>query len=122
LIGDQPAELIDAHWLFAHHVGAASRSLDEPLVCRLPSDDPWMQNMLRPIVEAAGYRVVGDGDEGAADVVIVADGAKVDKGAAKRTIRLRAEPEAASTKDASIYRYDRAALLVALKSAGGRGR
>jgi two-component system chemotaxis sensor kinase CheA len=121
LIGDQPAELIDAHWLFAHHVGAASRSLDEPLVCRLPSDDPWMQNMLRPIVEAAGYRVVGDGDEGA-DVVIVVEGAEVDKSAAKRTIRLRAEPEAANAKDPSIYRYDRAALLVALKSAGGRGR
>jgi two-component system chemotaxis sensor kinase CheA len=120
LIGDQPAELVDAHWLFAHHVGAASRVLDEPLVCRLPSDDPWMQNMLRPIVEAAGYRVVGDGDEDDADVVIVADGSKVGKRAAKRTIRLRAEPEASNAKDASIYRYDRAALLVALKSAGGR--
>ncbi len=126
LIGGQPAELIDAHWLFAHHVGAASRPLDKPLVCRLPADDPWMQNMLRPIVEAAGYRVVAEGDE-SADVVIVADGAKVDKGAAGRTIRLRTEPEASGAKDSSIYRYDRAALLVALKStggksAGGRGR
>ncbi|MBA2466625.1 MAG: chemotaxis protein CheA [Sphingomonas sp.] len=122
LIGDQPAELIDAHWLFAFHVGAASRSLAEPLVCRLPSNDQWMQNMLRPIVEAAGYRVVGDADEADADVVIVAEGAKIDKGAAKRTIRLRAEPEASNARDSSIYRYDRAALLVALKSAGGRGR
>ncbi len=126
LIGGQPAELIDAHWLFAHHVGAASRPLDKPLVCRLPADDPWMQNMLRPIVEAAGYRVVAEGDE-SADVVIVADGAKVAKGTAGRTIRLRAEPEASGAKDSSIYRYDRAALLVALKStggksAGGRGR
>jgi two-component system chemotaxis sensor kinase CheA len=126
LIGDQPAELIDAHWLFAHHVGAAASLLDDPLVCRLP-DDPWMQNMLRPIVEAAGYRVVGEGDDCAADVVIVTDGAKVDKGAARRTIRLRAEPEASSAKDPSIYRYDRAALLVALKStrgtsAGGHSR
>jgi two-component system chemotaxis sensor kinase CheA len=125
LIGDQPAELIDAHYLFAQHVGAAAM-LDDPLVCRL-SDDPWMQNMLRPIVEAAGYRVVGEGDDCSADVVIVTEGAKVDKSAARRTIRLRAEPEASSAKDSSIYRYDRAALLVALKStggksAGGRGR
>src|SRR5881398_3435865 len=59
LINGEPAELVDAHWLFANHVGAAAR-LAEQLVCRLPSDDPWMQNMLRPIVEAAGYRVVGD--------------------------------------------------------------
>ena len=59
LINGEPAELVDAHWLFANHVGAAARA-GEQLVCRMPSDDPWMQNMLRPIVEAAGYRVVDD--------------------------------------------------------------
>ena len=59
LINGEPAELVDAHWLFANHVGAAARATEQ-LVCRLPSDDPWMQNMLRPIVEAAGYRVIGD--------------------------------------------------------------
>ena len=79
--------------------------------------------MLRPMVEAAGYRVVGDKDEEEADLVIVAKGAKVDKAAAARTIRLRSEPEAAGARDSSIYRYDRAALRMALKSAGGgRGR
>ena len=62
LINGEPAELVDAHWLFATHVGAAA-SATEQLVCRLPSDDPWMQHMLRPMVEAAGYRVVGDDDE-----------------------------------------------------------
>src|SRR5213075_2160776 len=59
LINGEPAELVDAHWLFANHVGNAARA-SEQLVCKLPSDDPWMQNMLRPIVEAVGYRVVGD--------------------------------------------------------------
>ena len=54
LVDGEPAELVDPHWLFANHVGAAAR-LTEPAVCRLPSDDPWMQNMLRPMVEAAGY-------------------------------------------------------------------
>ena len=73
LINGEPAELVDAHWLFANHVGAAARRR-EPLVCRLPGDDPWMQNMLRPIVEAAGYRVVGDEDEEAADLVIASQG------------------------------------------------
>jgi two-component system chemotaxis sensor kinase CheA len=123
LIDNEPAELIDAHWLFANHVGAASRPINGQPVCRLPGDDPWMQNMLRPIVEAAGYRVVSEADEDEADLVIVSDGTKVAKNAAGRTIRLRTEPEAAGAKDSSIYRYDRAALLVALKSAGGgRGR
>jgi len=119
LIGGEPAELVDAHWLFANHVGPAALPAAEQPVCRLPSDDPWMQNMLRPIVEAAGYRVVGDGDDVKADLVIVSDGAKVARGAAGRTIRLRTDPEAAGARDSSIYRYDRAALLIALKSAGG---
>jgi two-component system chemotaxis sensor kinase CheA len=121
LINGEPAELVDAHWLFANHVGVTARG-GEPLVCRLPSDDPWMQNMLRPIVEAAGYRVVGDDDEGEADLVIAAQGAEVADVAGK-TIWLRTEPEASGKKDASIYRYDRAGLLIALKSAGaGSGR
>jgi two-component system chemotaxis sensor kinase CheA len=122
LIAGEPAELVDAHWLFAHFVGADTQPAEEKPVCRLPADDPWMQNMLRPIVEAAGYRVVGEGDDSKADLVIVSEDAKVEKGAAARTIRLRSEPEAANAKDRSIYRYDRAALVMALKSAGGRGR
>jgi two-component system chemotaxis sensor kinase CheA len=117
LISGEPAELVDAHWLFANHVGAAAR-ITEQLICRLPTDDPWMQNMLRPIVEAAGYRVVGDEDDGHADLVIAAQGAKVD---AANAIYLRAEPEPKNKKDDSIYRYDRAGLLMALKSAGAGG-
>jgi two-component system chemotaxis sensor kinase CheA len=121
LINGEPAEIVDPHWLFANHVGMAAAS-PQPLVCRLPSDDPWMQNMLRPIVEAAGYRVVGDGDE-RADLVIAAQGSDVPNASGAETIWLRAEAEAAGKKDASIYRYDRAGLLMALKSAGsGRGK
>lgn len=121
LINGEPAEIVDAHWLFANHVGAAERTAEQ-LVCRLPSDDPWMQNMLRPIVEAAGYRVIGDGDE-PADLVIASQGSEIADEAAGKTIWLRAEPEASGKKDDSIYRYDRAALLMALKSAGaGRGK
>jgi two-component system chemotaxis sensor kinase CheA len=120
LVGGEPAELVDAHWLFATHAGTAARP-SAPLVCRLPSDDPWMQNMLRPMVETAGYRVVGEGDDCEADLVIAAQGAEVPDEAAKRTIWLRNEPEAAGKKDDSIYRYDRAGLLMALKSAG-RGK
>src|SRR6478672_3125203 len=115
LINGEPAELLDAHWLFANHVGAAARASEE-LVCRLPSDDPWMQNMLRPIVEAAGYRVVGDEYEGDADLVIASQGTQVPDAAADKTIWLRTDLEATGKKDDSIYRYDRAGLLMALKS------
>ena len=92
LIDGEPAELVDAHWLFANHVGAAAGAAEQ-LVCRLPDDDPWMQNMLRPIVEAAGYRVVGESDEvDGRPGRSPPHGAKVDKAAA-RAIRLRTEPE-----------------------------
>jgi two-component system chemotaxis sensor kinase CheA len=121
LINGQPAEIVDAHWLFANHSGAASKPA-QTLVCRLPSDDPWMQNMLRPIVEAAGYRVVGEGDE-PADLVIAAQGSDVATDGSGQTIWLRSDAEASGKKDDSIYRYDRAGLLLALKSAGaGRGK
>jgi two-component system, chemotaxis family, sensor kinase CheA len=122
LINGEPAELVDAHWLFANYVGATAR-VGQPLVCRLPSDDAWMQNMLRPIIEAAGYRVVGGEHDGNVDLVIAAEGADVPADAARNTIWLRAEPEAAGKKDESIYRYDRAGLLMALKAVGaGRGQ
>jgi len=120
LIAGEPAELVDAHWLFANHLGSAVRKSEQP-VCRLPAGDPWMQNMLRPIVEAAGYRVVSEGAEEEADLAILSEEAPAE-GPAARTIRLRAKPDPASRKDDSIYRYDRAGLLMALKSAGsGRG-
>jgi len=122
LINDEPAELIDAHWLFANHVGPAARAAEQ-LVCLIPGGDPWMQNMLRPLVEAAGYRVVDDADEEKADVVIASQGEELSDETGDRTIWLRSEPEAANKSDDSIYRYDRAGLLMALTSAGsGRGK
>ena len=120
LVSGEPAELVDAHWLFANFAAIAGVP-SEQLVCRLPVDDPWMQNMLRPIVEAAGYRVVSDADEVQADLAILSEASAID-GAAARTIRLRSEPDPASEKDDTIYRYDRAALLMALKSAGAGSR
>ena len=118
LIGGEPAELIDAHWLFAEH-GRSENRTGAPLVCRLPGDDPWMQNILRPIVEAAGYIVIAQGDKGAADLTIVGDGPAVatPAGEGGRLLRLATDPDAADGKD-SIYRYDRVGLLSALKSTG----
>jgi two-component system chemotaxis sensor kinase CheA len=119
LVSGEPAELVDAHWLFANHAASAVKPSEQP-VCRLPADDPWMQNMLRPIVEAVGYRVVSEADEIEADLAIVSEAST--ESSAACTIRLRAEPDPASEKDETIYRYDRAALLMALKSAGAGRR
>jgi two-component system chemotaxis sensor kinase CheA len=119
LVSGEPAEVVDPHWLFANFATPAGGASE--LICRLPTDDPWMQNMLRPIVEAAGYRVVSDSDEVEADLAILSEASDKDS-AAVRIIRLRSDPDPASDKDETIYRYDRAALLMALKSAGAGGR
>ena len=116
LIGGEPAELIDAHWLFAEHIGAAGRQAEQ-LVCRLPEGDAWMQNMLRPIVEAAGYLVIGEEDELSADLTIISDERAVDTIEGGRVLRLASNPDTADGED-RIYRYDRAGLLMALKTAG----
>ena len=55
--------------------------------------------------------------------MIAAAGRRSGRRGGAHTIWLRSEPEAAGKKDESIYRYDRAGLLMALKSAGaGRGK
>jgi two-component system chemotaxis sensor kinase CheA len=119
LIDGEPAELIDAHWLFAEHLGATVRPQTQ-LVCRLPEGDAWMQNMLRPIVEAAGYLVIGENDELTADVTIVSQGKAIEPDKGGRILRLATDPDAADGED-SVYRYDRAGLLMALKaSSAGR--
>jgi two-component system chemotaxis sensor kinase CheA len=120
LIDGEPAELLDAHWLFAQHLGAAVRTSAQ-LVCRLPEGDAWMQNMLRPIVESAGYLVIGEKDELTADITIVSEGREIATEEGGRVLRLASDPDSADGQD-KIYRYDRAGLLIALKSASAGRR
>ena len=116
LIGAEPAELLDAHWLFATHAAPPVAGASGGAVCRLASDDPWLQNMLRPMVEAAGYVVIDEHDEAVTDLTVAFAGGSV--AAQGRTIWLRVEPDGAGADAESIYRYDRGALIAALKAAG----
>jgi two-component system, chemotaxis family, sensor kinase CheA len=115
LVGGEPAELIDAHWLFASLGDPRQAAAERPL-CRLPADDPWIQNMLRPLVEAAGYRVLGADEDGKADLAIVSETSE-ETPAADRVVKLRTDPDGGD--GTSIYRYDRNALMQLLSSASG---
>jgi hypothetical protein len=64
---------------------------------------------------------VSEADEYEVDLAILSEASSGDLTAA-RIIRLRSEPDPTSAKDESIYRYDRAALLTALKSSGAGRR
>ena len=85
--------------------------------CRLPADSDWARTILEPLVEAAGHRVSTDETEEADVAIELAENAPMASGPARRVIRLRPEPELPETADDTIYRYDRDALLDALKQA-----
>lgn len=121
LVGGEQVELLDPYWLFEVHAEGGIEPAERP-VCALPAGDSWMENILRPIVETAGYRVVRAGDaeaEGADIVIASADAAEVPS--AGKLLKIRSTPDHAGDEDGSIYRYDRAALFTALtKSAAAR--
>jgi two-component system chemotaxis sensor kinase CheA len=110
LIDGAQVELLDSHWLFAQHADAG-RDDAPPPVCALPEGDPWIDNMLRPLIEGLGYRVARAGE--AADIVIAREQDEVPADA--NVVRIRA-----SAEGQGIHRYDRAALIGALTAAKGR--
>jgi two-component system chemotaxis sensor kinase CheA len=119
LISGDQVEVVDPYWLFAVHAREGSDTRKP--VCVLPLDDAWMSNILRPIVENAGYRVVRSGDDeaAAADVVIASAEAEAPAPLEGKLLRIRSHPDLAHEKDDSIYRYDRAGLLAALSRSAG---
>ena len=117
LVDGAQVEMLDPYWLFAVHADGGAEMV-EPPVCALPEGDPWIDNMLRPLIESLGYRIARAGDE-AADVVIALEGDEVG-GDAGHIVRIRARPDLGDAKDDSIYRYDRAGLIGALSAARSR--
>ncbi|HEY0044517.1 MAG TPA: chemotaxis protein CheA [Allosphingosinicella sp.] len=117
LIGGEQVELLDLHWLFARHSGAAPAAAERPL-CALAEGDSFFDTILRPLVESAGYRVVPASSpeaEGAEVVVISAERDDAPPAhAAAKVLRIRSAPEPVEPGDQSIHRYDRDGLLAAL--------
>jgi len=119
LVGSEPVELIDPFWLMEQYSGGVAAPVARQPVCRIADDhDGWGSNFLAPILQNAGYRVVAESSDEAADVLLCligADGACAHAGGEVPVIRLRASVAAASPDDDTVYRYDRGALLEALR-------
>ena len=125
LIGDQPVEMLDCFWLMGQLVNdQLSAALTKPL-CRVVGEgEGWARSFLAPILELAGYRVAvgppAPGEE-AGDILLSC----ADDVAAEQTdvpvVRLRSTPGMQGPGDDSVYRYDRAGLMIAL-AAGGAAR
>ncbi len=116
LIDGEPVEVLDCHALFAAHGSAPKKKGKQP-VCRIPTGDRWFQDFLRPMVEAAGYKVVTEGDDSKIDVAIAPfeEGAPVKPEG--KAIRLRATKEETEATAGTVYRYDREGLIAALRQA-----
>ena len=119
LVGGEQVELLDVYWLFAHRHDVVGGETAEALACLFVGSDPFLDTILRPVIESAGYRVLRDGDPGAeaaATVIRLAEeeGVAADLPPAARVLRLRARAEPFGADDDSIHRYDRDAILKAL--------
>ena len=125
LIGGEQVELIDLHWLFAQQFVARADRADRP-VCLLSGSDPFLETILRPLVEAAGYAALRPGEAGAeaANLVICCaeESEEADLPPAARLLRIRASSQPAGKEDDSIHRYDRAAIVGALGAAAPKRR
>jgi hypothetical protein len=114
LIAGEQVEIIDTYWLFADCAIAHDAGGAKP-VCALPTDDPWMNTILRPIIEGAGYQVVSHADAEAADILITnAEDENVPASSSGEVVRIRSSAEVRGKGDDSIYRYDRTGLISAL--------
>ena len=118
LVDGEPVTLIDGHALFAKFGKAPRRKHRQ--TCKLP-DGEWAQSILAPLLESAGYSI-NPAEEDAADIIITLDDVEEleTKPGSNNTIRLRSLPDSDVSEDekvGSIYRYDRSALLAALRKA-----
>lgn len=113
LVDGEPVELIDAHWLFAEHAEVAPIDVSGTL-CLLDGDEGgWMRSFLRPILEAAGYRVTDRVQPDAnPHVVLTLDSHPVATGGSAPVVRLSSRREGAV--EGRIYRYDRDGVLRAV--------
>lgn len=116
-------ELLDPHWLFADAAGPGPAGADRPLCLLGDPDDAWTREVLRPLVEAAGYRVAFAGEATAeeAQIVIAGEGSAMEASVPSgRLVRLRSDISTRDADPGSVYRYDRAGLMTALRA--GRAR
>lgn len=117
-------ELIDAFALFASIPEEAAAP--QRVRCLLADkDDPWMQEILAPLIRQAGYEAVLSDDASVEDADVVLCFAQSETATAVKdrpVVRLRNAQRPEGPEDSSIYRYDRDGLIAAIETARRRGK
>lgn len=123
LLDGRQIEVVDSLALLAAARQDAP-SGDTPIRCVIAdADDSWNREILAPLLSQAGYDIVwGTEPDGArpGDVILLTSDKDTVRDAPAATVRLRSTSQPVSPDDASIYRYDRDAVLGAISSAGER--
>lgn len=118
-----PIELINPYRFFQTDAGSGLGNSAKPL-CFLETgeDDSWATRILQPLLTASGYRVSYDEADRLSAAVILSSADANDAEPNDRTVILRDTVQAIGNQVASIYRYDRVALMSAIESklAGAR--
>lgn len=123
IVGGEPVELIEPFWLMEQYARGVTAPAAQAPLCRIADDqEGWGANFLAPILRNAGYRIASDADE-VADVLVClsADDGSGTRDDAVPVIRLRTSVAASGPEDETVYRYDRGALLEALRRRVGGG-
>lgn len=125
VVDDEQIEILDLHWLFAEH-GNGQANAEHPPICLLTGKDVgWMETFLRPVIEAAGYRVQIGASADVKPTIALAmeDDAAPASSVDVPVVRLCRRKRDRSAKGSAVYRYDRVALMTVLeahRAAGGR--
>jgi two-component system, chemotaxis family, sensor kinase CheA len=112
-----PVELVNVFQYFEARKSGFSEGGDKPL-CFIEAgdDDSWETRILQPLLSASGYRVSFDAaDRDQAAIILSSSGEGV-TASDDRTVRLRSTVQAITDQKASIYRYDRLALMSAIEA------
>jgi two-component system chemotaxis sensor kinase CheA len=110
MIDDEQIELIDPQWLLGPDSGDAVQP-GAPLCLIDGQGDGWITTFLKPVLEAAGYRVTTKADANEQPAVILTTDGAGDSD--ERVVRLSNDRRDIGAAD-RVYRYDRAGLLAAV--------
>jgi two-component system chemotaxis sensor kinase CheA len=118
MVGDGQLEILDPFMLFAEAAGRHSPATDSIRCLIADAEDPWMRNILAPLLVQAGHDVsFGFAGDAAPDIILCADDQPVSAAGDVPVIALRDTADAGAGADPSIYRYDRETIMSAIARA-----
>ena len=115
LLEGKAVPVIDGYSLFARFI--TGRSSSRRLTCALPEGDEWANRLLAPLISAAGYTVIRNSDFAADVTIVTGDRNHNPEQHSGPTIYVHSDVDKAGDPGGGIYRYDRTALLEALRRA-----